>query len=98
MNKIKFEPCGNLVNQAFSQFIENLINSQDPHSQTSVILNFMPKILLDYNIGVGIKSLNSKQAEVSSVIHTCAKDYVKYDKHDVEPVHIFLSSCLWRHR
>ena len=87
MNKIKFEPCGNLVNQAFSQFIENLINSQDPHSQTSVILNFMPKILLD-----------SKQAEVSSVIHTWAKDYVKYDKHDVEPVHIFLSSCLWRHR
>ena len=33
MNKMKFEPCGNLVDQAFSQFIENLINNQDPHSQ-----------------------------------------------------------------
>ena len=33
MNKMKFEPCGNLVDQAFSQFIENLINNQDPQSQ-----------------------------------------------------------------
>ena len=33
MNKIKFEPYGDLVDQAFSQFNENLINNQDPHSQ-----------------------------------------------------------------
>ena len=32
-NKIKFEPCGELVNQAFSQFNENIINNQDPHRQ-----------------------------------------------------------------
>ena len=33
-NKIKFEPCGYLVDQAFSQFNENSINNQDPQSQT----------------------------------------------------------------
>ena len=32
-NKIKFEPYGDLVDQFFSQFNENLINNQDPHSQ-----------------------------------------------------------------
>ena len=32
-NKIKFEPYGDLVDQAFSQFNENSINNQDPHSQ-----------------------------------------------------------------
>ena len=32
-HKVKFEPYGDLVDQAFSQFDENLINNQDPHSQ-----------------------------------------------------------------
>ena len=32
-NKIKFEPYGDLVDQAFSQFNENSINNKDPHSQ-----------------------------------------------------------------
>ena len=32
INKVKFEPCGNLVDQAFLQFNVNLINNQDPHS------------------------------------------------------------------
>ena len=32
-NKIKFEPYGDLVDQVFSQFNENSINNQDPHSQ-----------------------------------------------------------------
>ena len=32
-NKIKFEPYGDLVDQAFSQFNEISINNQDPHSQ-----------------------------------------------------------------
>ena len=32
-NKIKFEPYSGLVDQAFSQFNENSINNQDPHSQ-----------------------------------------------------------------
>ena len=32
-NKIKFEPYGDLVDQAFSQFNENSINNQDSHSQ-----------------------------------------------------------------
>ena len=33
-SKIKFEPYGDLINQAFSQFNEKSINNQDPHSQT----------------------------------------------------------------
>ena len=28
---------------------------------------------------------------MKKVVHKCAKDYVKYDGHGVEPVHIFLS-------
>ena len=32
--KIKFETYGGLIDQAFSQFNENLMNNQDPHSQT----------------------------------------------------------------
>ena len=33
MNKPKLEPYDDLVDQAFSQFNENSINNQDPHSQ-----------------------------------------------------------------
>ena len=114
-NKIKFEPYGNLVDQVFSQFNENSINIQDPHSQiendetpeaeypnendsedietnkTSAIPNFMPQILSDNEIAKGINSLNLKEREVFNVVHTWAKNYVKYDGHDVQPVHIFLS-------
>ena len=32
--KIKFEPYGDLVNQAFSEFNENSINNHDPHNET----------------------------------------------------------------
>ena len=51
----------------------------------------MPQILPDDEIAKGILSLNSKQKKVFNVVHTWAKSYVKYDGHDVEPVHIFLS-------
>ena len=34
MNKIKFEPYGDLVDQVFSKFNENSISNQDPYSQT----------------------------------------------------------------
>ena len=34
INKMKFESYGELVDQAFSQFNENLISNQYPHSQT----------------------------------------------------------------
>ena len=33
MNKIKLEPYGDLVDQAFSQFNKNSITNQDPHNQ-----------------------------------------------------------------
>ena len=51
----------------------------------------MPKILPDDEIAEGIISLNLKQRAVFSVAHTWAKDYVKYNGNDVEPVHVFLS-------
>ena len=112
-NKIKFEPHGGLIDQAFSQFNENSTNNKDPHSQiqnnqtseaeyanqndsenietnkTSAIPNLMPQILPDDEIVKGINSLNSKQREVFNVVHTWAKNYVKYGGHDVEPVTYF---------
>ena len=65
MNKVTFEPYGDLVDQTFSQINENSITKQDTHSQikndandsentgtnkTSVIPNFMSKILHDDEI------------------------------------------------
>ena len=64
-------------------------DSESKKKQTA-ISNFMPQILSDDEIVKGINSLNSKQREVFSVVHTWSKDYVKYDKH-VELVYIFLS-------
>ena len=45
----------------------------------------------DDEIAAGINSLNSKQREVFNAVHTWAKDYVKFDGHNVEQVHIFSS-------
>ena len=59
-------------------------------NKATAIANFMPKILPDNDIAEGINSLNSKQREVFNVVHTWAKDYVKYNGHNVESVHIFL--------
>ena len=111
VNKMKFEPHGDLVDQAFVQFNENLINNQDPHSQTEndetpeeeypnesdleegetnrtfALPNVMPHP--DNEIAEGINSLNSKQ--IFNVVHTWAKEYINYDGHNVEPIHIFLS-------
>ena len=50
----------------------------------------MPQILPDDEIAEGINSLNSKQREVFDVVHSWVKDYVKYDGHNVEPIHTFL--------
>ena len=49
----------------------------------------MPQILPDDGIAEGINSLNSKQREVFDVVHSWVKDYVKYDGHNVEPIHFF---------
>ena len=38
-----------------------------------------------------INSLKPKQREVFNVVQTWAKDYVKYDGHHVETVHVFIS-------
>ena len=61
-------------------------------NKTSAIPIFMPQVLSDGGISKGINSLTAKQREVFNMVHTWAKDYVKYDGRDVESVHIFLSS------
>ena len=67
-------------------------NIQDTETnKTSAIANFMPQILPDNEIAKDINSLNSKQMKVFNVVHTWAKDYVKYNKYNFEPLHIFLS-------
>ena len=49
----------------------------------------MPQVLPDDEIAKDRNSLNSKQREVFNVVHTWAKNFVKYDGH--EPVQIILS-------
>ena len=51
----------------------------------------MTKILPDDEIAEGVNSLNSKQMKVFKFVHTLAKEYLKHDGHNVEPVHIFIS-------
>ena len=51
----------------------------------------MPQILPDGEIAKGVNSLNSKQREVFNVVHKWAKDYVKCNGHNVEPVYICIS-------
>ena len=68
-----------------------VIQKAKQKQKNPAISNFMPQILSDDEIVKCINSLNSKQREVFSVVHTWSKDYVKYDKHDVELVYIFLS-------
>ena len=58
--------------------------------KTSALPSFMPQILPDDEIVEGINSLNSKQREIFNVVDKWAKDYEKYDGHNVEPIHIFL--------
>ena len=57
----------------------------------SAILNFMLKILPDDEIADSINSLDSKQKELFNVVHTWGKDYVKYNRHNVKPLHILHS-------
>ena len=60
--------------------------------QTSAIPNVMPKILSYDEIAESINSLNLKKRKVFNVVHTWAnRNYVNYDGHDLELVHIFLS-------
>ena len=58
---------------------------------TSAISIFMPKILPDDEIAEVINSLNSKQREFFNMYYAWAKNCVKYNGDNVEPVHIFLS-------
>ena len=60
-------------------------------TETIIQKTFIPQILPDDEIAEGINSLNSKQREVFNVVHKWAKEYVKCNGHNVEPMHIFLS-------
>ena len=37
VNKMKFEPYGDVVDQAYSKFNETLINNQDPRGQIEIM-------------------------------------------------------------
>ena len=37
INKIKFEPFGDLVDEVYSRLKETLINNQNPHSQIKMV-------------------------------------------------------------
>ena len=60
-------------------------------NKTFAILKFMPKTLPEHEIVEGINSLNLKHMKIFNVVQTLATDYVKYNGHDVEPVHLFIS-------
>ena len=66
-------------------------SEKEETDKTSALSNFLPQILPDDEIAEGINSLNSKQRQFFNAVHTWAKDYVKYDEHNVEPIHICLS-------
>ena len=67
-------------------------DSEDTETnKASTIPTFMPQILPVGEILKGVNSLNSKQREVFNVVHKWAKDYVKSNGHNVEPIYIFLS-------
>ena len=39
-----------------------------------------------------INSMNPKQSKVINVVHKWAKEYVKYNRHNIEPVHSFFQA------
>ena len=63
-------------------------------SNSSALFTLMPKVLPDEEMAKGTNYLNSKQREFVNVIHTWVKDYIKYDRHNIEPIHIFLLGSL----
>ena len=64
-------------------------------NKTSAIPNFTLKALPNDEITEDIDYLNSKQRDAFNVVHTWLKDYVKYDGHYFESVHIFLLHKGW---
>ena len=51
----------------------------------------MSQTLPHSEIAKGVNFLSSKRREIFNVVHKWAKDYVKCNGHNVEPVYIFLS-------
>ena len=53
----------------------------------------MPKILPDGEMAECINSLNIAVTVVFSVVHAWAKNYVKFNRHEVKPEHVLLYHC-----
>lgn len=65
VNKMKFQPYGDLVHHAFSQFNENFINNQDPHNQIET--DETPGAMkLKY-----LNEIDSEEGEISKTIGLC---------------------------
>ena len=60
-------------------------------NKTSTVPNFMSNILPCIKIKESPNSLNSKQRKVINVVHKWVTNYIKYNGHNAESVHIFLS-------
>ena len=100
LNKIKFEPYCDLVDQAFSQFNENsLITSQNPHSQ---IENDETPGAEYHNENDSEETETNKTSPIANFLPKILPDdeitegidslnLKQYNGHDVEPVHIILS-------
>ena len=75
---------------------ENLSENTEK-KKNSAMANFFPKMewdddITEFFVSQNItNSLNSNLKEVSSLVHTGATDYVKYNSQNVEPAHLFLS-------
>ena len=74
------------------EYLNDFDSEEGETNKTTALPNFMPKVLSVDEIADSINSLNSKQREVLNLVHTWTKDYVKYDGHNIELMHVFLSS------
>ena len=72
--------------------------TQKKEKQTKPLHFTITQILPDDEIAEGINSLNSEQREVFNVVHTWVKDYLNYDRLNVETIHIFFSGRQKMHR
>ena len=62
----------------------NLNGLEDAEAnKTSAISKFIPQMLADDETAQGANSLNSKQMQVFSVVHTWVKCYVNHIEHNV---------------
>ena len=89
VNNNKFKPYGELIDEVYSRLNDTLIINRNPYSQIENDEIPGAEYPNDKD-SEGINSLNSKQ-KVFNVVHKWAKEHVKCNAHNFEPIHIFLS-------